>query len=126
MADFTPLFERKKDDVLTFWQKHRISLLIIMTVTISIILTVMSVSIYNNSGAAQLDLSRPGYRAVSDKVDHDLEIDQYSSSGPVTDKTIKEFIETYKKQADKAKAVDAFSGDPLNPEVLVFGSKTEE
>lgn len=110
-----------KEEPLTFWQQHRLSLLLIMTITTALILTVVSVFLYTNSGAAQLDLSRPGYRAVSDQVERDQTIDRYSSSGPVTTDTIQEFIDLYAEQAERAKAVDAFSGDPLNPEVLMFG-----
>lgn len=112
----------QKEEPLSFWREHRISLLLVMAITLALTLTIVSVFLYNSSGAAQLDLSRPGYRAVSNKVERDTEIDRYSSSGPVTDGTIKEFIELYEKQADRAKSVDAFSGDPLNPEVLIFGS----
>ena len=114
------------DETLGFWQQHRLSLLLLSAIVIAVLLTILSVYLYTSSGAAQLDLSRPGYRAVSDKVERGADIDQYSSTGPVTDKTIKEFIDSYKKQSDKAKSVDAFSGDPLNPEVLVFGATSEE
>ena len=116
----TPLVLSKDD--LSFWDRHRLTLLLILTLSIAIVLTSVSVTIYNISGAAQLDLSRPGYRDVSDKVDKKNKIDSYSSSGAVNKETIKEFIDIYDKQAQKAKAVDAFNGDPLNPEVLVFGS----
>ena len=109
-----------------FWERHRLTLLLVLSASIALVLTIVSVILYTNSGAAQLDLSRPGYRAVSDKVERNSEIDQYSSIGPVTDKTIQEFIKLYKTQAGKAKAVDAFSGDPLNPEVLVFGSSSSD
>lgn len=111
---------------LPFWHKHRLSILMIIAVTAALILTVVSVMIYNTSGAAQLDLSRPGYRAVSDKVDKKQSIDTYSASGPVTKDSIQEFIKLYDRQSEKAKAVDAFNGDPLNPEVLEFGSHDEE
>ena len=40
--------------------------------------------------------------------------------------TIDEFIFLYDEQAEKAKAVDAFNGDPLNPEVLEFTVLDEE
>lgn len=109
---------------LTFWQRHRLTLLLAITLAIAVILTCVSVTIYNISGAAQLDLSRPGYHDVSSKVDKTDKIDSYSSSGPVNKDTINEFITLYDKQADKAKKIDAFNGDPLNPEVLEFGSST--
>jgi len=114
MAKFTA-------DQLSFWDKHRLSLLLIITVLIAIVMTSISVFIYYNSGAAQLDLSRPGYRSVSDKVDQTDEIDTYSAVGAVNKDTIQEFMKIYDTQASKAKAVDAFNGDPLNPEVLEFG-----
>lgn len=111
---------------LSFWDKHRLSLLLIITVIIAIIMTSISVVIYNNSGAAQLDLSRPGYRSVSDKVDENDSIDTYSAVGTVNKDSIEEFMKLYDAQAAKAKAVDAFNGDPLNPEVLEFNTPASE
>ena len=113
-------------DTLSFWDKHRLSLLLILTVIIAIILTSVSVIIYNSSGAAQLDLSRPGYRSVSGKVEETDEIDTYSAVGAVNKNTIEEFMKLYDAQASKAKAVDAFNGDPLNPEVLEFSSPANQ
>lgn len=102
----------------TFWSNHKLALLIISTVLISIVLTVVSVTIYNISGAAQLDLSRPGYKSVADKVDKEESVEEYSTSGPVNEDSIKEFIKLYDKQSASAKSVEAFNGDPLNPELL--------
>ncbi|MGH7218533.1 MAG: hypothetical protein ACREGE_03785 [Candidatus Microsaccharimonas sp.] len=117
---------KPEDETLSFWDRHRLSLLLILTVIIAIIMTIVSVIIYNSSGAAQLDLSRPGYRSVSDQIERDDTIDEYSASGPINTDTIQEFITLYDEQAEKAKAVNAFNGDPLNPEVLVFGTPANE
>ncbi len=106
----------------TFWSQHRFLLLIAFTIVIALILVVISMVIYNVSGSAQLDLSRPGYQSVSDKVDKVDNIDEYNASGPVNKGTVDEFTKLYDAQATKAKAVNAFNGDPLNPEVLEFGS----
>lgn len=114
----------KPVEVLTFWSQHRFLLLIAATIVTSIILVSISLVIYNVSGSAQLDLSRPGYQSVSDKVDRSDEITEYSSFGPLNKSTINEFTKLYDEQASKAKAVDAFNGDPLNPEVLEFGTST--
>jgi hypothetical protein len=105
-----------------FWTEHRYLLLIFGTVVISIILTSISLIIYNVSGAALLDLSRPGYQSVSSKVDRTSDIDSYSRSGPINKSTVDQFTKIYDAQATKVKAVDAFNGDPLNPEVLEFGT----
>ncbi len=102
-----------------FWGEHRLALLLGATLVVAVILTIVSMVFYTMSGAAQLDLSRPGYQSVSGQVDTESQIDTYSASGSVNKETIKEFITLYDKQAEKAKAVDAFNGDPLNPEVLI-------
>lgn len=110
----------------SFWDRHRLSLLLILTVLIAIVMTVISVVIYNSTGASQLDLSRPGYRSVSGEVETVDKIDTYSASGPVNKDTIDKFMNLYDEQANKAKAVDAFNGDPLNPETLTYGSPAQE
>ena len=75
---------------------------------------------YTASGAIQLDLSRPGYQSVSNQVERESPITGFSASGSVTLETIDEFIELYDTQSEKAQAVDAYNGDPLNPELLEF------
>lgn len=109
---------------LSYWERHRFLVLIGATIIISFVLVIISMTIYNVSGSAQLDLSRPGYISVSDQIERDNTIDSYSAFGPVNDETVKEFIELYDAQANKAKAIEAFNGDPLNPEVLEFGQPT--
>lgn len=108
------------EEQLSFWDEHRFMLLIIGTIVIAVVLVVISIVIYNVSGSAQLDLSRPGYQSVSDKVDRENTVTDYSAFGPVNKTTVNEFTKIYDQQAQRAKAVDAFNGDPLNPEVLVF------
>ena len=102
----------------TFWGNHRLSLLLILTVIIAVFLTVFSMVIYTQSGAAQLDLSRPGYKSVSNQVQIDDTTSVFQASGPVDKSVIEEFTKMYDEQSQKAKSVDAFNGDPLNPEVL--------
>lgn len=109
---------------LKFWDEHRFVLLIIGTIIISIILVVVSIAIYNISGSAQLDLSRPGYKSVSNQVERQDTVTGYSAFGVINKQTVGEFTKLYDEQAKKAKAVDAFNGDPLNPDVLEFGNPT--
>lgn len=103
----------------SFWDNHRFLLLIALTVGISLILVAISMALYASSGTAQLDLSRPGYRAVSDQADvPDKDFDTFAAFGQIDKEAIVQFNTLYTKQAGKAKTVDAFSGDPLSPEVL--------
>lgn len=113
-------------DEQNFWGEHRLAMLMVATIVVAIALTAVSMLFYNMSGAAQLDLSRPGYQSVSNQVDTESKIDTYSASGSVNKETIQEFMSLYDKQAEKAKAVDAFNGDPLNPEVLIPSNATAD
>lgn len=112
------------DEKPPFWQEHRFLVLIIATLIIAAILVSISIFMYRVSGSAQLDLSRPGYQSVSDKVDRNDPVNDYSAFGPINKDTVKTFTTLYDQQATKAKAVDAFNGDPLNPSVLEFGDPT--
>ena len=101
------------------WSHYRLQIMVASAIIVALIMTVVSMAIYNWSGAAQLDLSRPGYESVSDQVDKETSIAEYSANGPLTEETIQEFIELYSQQAEKATAADAFNGVPLNSEFLL-------
>jgi hypothetical protein len=100
--------------------KHRFFILVFITIIISIIMTVVSLVVYNVSGSAQLDLSRPGYQSVSNQVERQDTTTEFSANGSVSRQTIEEYMKLFNEYGDKAKAVDAFNGDPLNPETLEF------
>jgi hypothetical protein len=102
-----------------FWSQHRFIVLIAITMATSFFLVVISMALYASSGAAQLDLSRPGYKSVtSQAVDSSASFENYPATGKLDGTSIKDFKALYDSQAANAKAVDAFGGDPLNPDVL--------
>jgi hypothetical protein len=104
---------------LGFWEQHRFILLIAITMITSFFLVVISMALYASSGAAQLDLSRPGYKSVtSQAIDSSASFENYPATGKLDSTAIKDFKTLYDSQAANAKAVDAFSGDPLSPDVL--------
>lgn len=108
-----------------YWRQHRFLLLVAMSVGIAFVLVSISMTLYATSGAAQLDLSRPGYKSViSQAVNTDESFGNYSPIGKLDQASINEFKTLYDEQATKAKAVDAFSGDPLDPDVLEISAPT--
>ena len=98
--------------------EHRFSLMIILSIILAFILTFVSMALYNSSGAAQLDLSRPGYKDVRSQVVNDDNFQDYSSSGSINQAAINEFVSMYHQQAVKTESVDAFGGDPLSTDAL--------
>ncbi len=68
------------------------------------VLVYISLQLYNDSGAAQLDLSRPGYQSIRDQVDHsDDDLPNYNSSGSINATTINQFETLYDQQTVKIK-----------------------
>lgn len=103
---------------LTFQDKHRFMIMIVLSIFISSVLVAISMALYYSSGAAQLDLSRPGYKDVRAQVINNDNFQNYSSSGPINQTTISEFSVLYAEQSKKTESVDAFGGDPLSPDAL--------
>jgi len=107
------------DEDLSFKDKHSFLLFIILSVSVASLIVAISMALYNGSGAAQLDLSRPGYVSVRSQVrKNDINFKTFSPSGHINKDVINDFQKTFDKEAKTIKAVDAFGGDPLNTDAL--------
>lgn len=99
--------------------KQRFMIFIAIAIFVTFLLVTISIVLYNVSGTAQLDLSRPGYKGVSaGSIQKDSGLKKFPSSGAITQATIDEFKKIYDQQATNIKSADAFIGDPLSPEAL--------
>jgi hypothetical protein len=104
-----------------FQERHSFLLFIIGSVLVSMVIVVISMAMYNGSGAAQLDLSRPGYISVrSQAAEGDSDFQSYSSVGKMDNNAINDFKKLFDIQVQKLKAFDAFGGSPspLSPASL--------
>lgn len=111
----------------TFWQQNQITVMVAGSIIISLVLVVIAMDIYDKSGAAQLDLSRPGYKSVSSKVENtDMQDLSYSAGGPINQDAIDQFTKLYDQQAKKVQSVDAFSGDTLSDANLGIDAPTDD
>lgn len=103
----------------TFWGMHRYMLMLIAAISIGLTLVIISLNLYISSGTIQLDLSRPGYQSVSSQTDSsNLQVEKFPESGSLDAASLLEFQTLISTQATKSKAVDAFGGDPLDPNAL--------
>ena len=107
---------------LPLYRNHKFLLFIVASNIIAIVIVAISMWLYNTSGAAQLDLSRPGYKSVREQViASENEFENFPSSGSLSKDIISDFKFSFGKHADKVKSVNAFGGDPLSPEELGIG-----
>lgn len=106
--------------------KYRFLFMIFSSVIIAGGLVAISMAIYSSSGAAQLDLSRPGYKDVRSQADKssDSFLD-FAETGIMSQKVIDEFNKKFDAEYQKLKSFDAFGGDPLNPSALGISEADE-
>lgn len=99
--------------------RHKIPVLLVLVIAVALTLVGVSMTLYSIDGTAQLDLSRPGYRGVATRIDQEVRtFEEYPASGPIDEAALDEFEALFNKQVDRVTGVDAFSGDPLDPEAL--------
>lgn len=102
------------------WYKQQLSYFIGGSLIIAAIIVVVSLVLYNTSGTAQLDLSRPGYKSVVGNVET-VSFDKFPDSGPVTSDTLNKFLETFDKQVQPVLNQSVFNPDSLEYESLGIG-----
>lgn len=113
-------------DGITKNSKRRFVAMIIGVIVVSFVLILVSMHMYNSSGAAQLDLSRPGYVSVRSQANDGIEDINYSNKGPINQSAIDEFQKIFNQQVKNIKSVDAFGGDPLSTKSLGLTSTTSK
>lgn len=86
-------------------------LFILGSILIAIVLVIISMALYQMSGTAQLDLSRPGYDAVRAKVQQKEKFDGFKAEGPLTLEDMADFEKMYTKKSEEIKQdKDGFNG----------------
>ena len=103
---------------LSRWQQHRFMLLVGATIVVSLFLVSVALALYASSGAAQLDLSRPGYVSVRGSASRSDEFDSFPATGTIDKDILDKFRKLYDKQAERATNVDSFGGDVMSDQVL--------
>lgn len=99
--------------------EHRLTILICLSIVIALVFTAVGLTLYNTSGTAQLDLSRPGFEGIDKQIkSHKADAIEYSATGPINEETLLQFDILYKKQLENVTSVNAFGGDPMAPDAL--------
>lgn len=100
------------------WHKYRFVGMMASVIIISLALTGVSLAIYNMSGAAQVDLSRPGYQSVRKEASMEQPVDQFASNGDLNADAFKQFDAMYKRHATRSADTTSFGEQALSDESL--------
>ena len=107
---------------MTIWQRHRFLVLIGGVILISFVMVIIGMYIYNTSGAAQVDLSRPGYQSVQKEASRDTTDDSFASTGKLDKEAFDSFDSMYAEHARQVVGVDSFDPNAIDPDTLIFGN----
>lgn len=108
------------------WYRTRLVLFVSGSIVIAVILVLISMALYISSGAAQLDLSRPGYQSVQSKVDPNDSFKSFPATGKVDVATIEQFQKLLKEQVKQVTSVDAFNPEVLESQALGIDAPSAE
>ena len=111
--------ELRQDAIaMTRWQQHKFFVLIAGVILLSTFLVSVALSLYNSSGAAQLDLSRPGFQEVRKQASRDTTTKTFPSTGTLDKAALDSFSKLYSEQAAKVSQTQGFDAAALSEESL--------
>lgn len=105
---------RQDAAAMTAWQRHRFFGLIVAVIAISFFLVCVSLNLYNSSGAAQVDLSRPGYQSIQSEALRGNVEDSFSATGKLDEKAFAEFDQLYGEHEKQVVGIDSFDPQALD------------
>ncbi|MDB5165311.1 MAG: hypothetical protein JWM00_201 [Candidatus Saccharibacteria bacterium] len=98
--------------------KNRFVILIASSIAIALLLVSVALALYAWSGAAQVDLSRPGYDNIRNQISGAGEPTAFPSSGLIDKDVLDSFEKLYDTTATQVTSVNAFEGGALSDEAL--------
>lgn len=111
---------------MTHWQRHRFFALIVGVIIVSFLLVMVALSLYNSSGAAQVDLSRPGYQSIQKEASRGTINDSFPSSGALDAKAFNEFDKLYSGHSKRVVGVNSFDPEALDASSLQLLENTDQ
>lgn len=102
----------------SIWSKHRFVLLIVGSIAIALTLVAISLLLYSWSGAAQLDLSRPGYEDVQKQEERVKSFAGFPQTGAIDKEALDEFRKLFDDQRDRTRGIATFEPEALSDESL--------
>lgn len=101
-------------------QQNRFLVLIAGAMVVALIWVVVSVTIYVRDGTYLLDLSRPGYAPVRDRVQQEESYTQenFSPDGPIDEQSLQQFLKLYKERTEDINKYDNFNSNALHEQQL--------
>ena len=111
---------------MTAWQKYRFFVLIVGVILLSFVLVCIALSLYNSSGAAQIDLSRPGYQSIQKEASRGQVNDSFPSTGKLDKNAFDSFDKMYGNHTRRVVGADSFDTQALDAALVQLSAGNNE
>ena len=115
------LVNRLKD----YFQDKQLLLVIAGSIVLAIVMTTISLQLYNLDDVSRLDVSLPNSKNIRPVATED-ETTKFGASGALDTKAVNDFQTLYTKARDDLNKLGIYDGDPLNPDALQSVSTANE
>jgi hypothetical protein len=112
--------------VKTFAEANGLLCMVALALVVAGILVLIGMTLYETSGAAKLDLSRPGYEKVRETVMVDSEETEFQPTGRLDRAALEDFKSRYASQRDTMQKLGDFGGDVLSDAALNLAGETDD
>lgn len=105
-------------------EAYKLLIAICAAIVVALILTSVSLVLYGVTGAATLDLSRPGYESARTKVQSqniDVDMPPFAPTGKIDQSDMKQYLSQYKKRQLELKGYDSFNPTAISDAQLNLG-----
>lgn len=94
-----------------FLVEHTILLGLLVALMVGLVMTSVSIWIYNSSDVSRLDISRPGYEKARESVIKGDETLQFGATGTLDSNAMKDFQQLFDEKREKLDAIGSFEGE---------------
>lgn len=94
--------------------RNKLYLLIGGVIVIALLLVTIAMSVYNSSGAAQLDLSGPGFKDVQKSVQEEKDTTSYPANGQFDKASFDSFKKMYDERVHAINAINGYDPAAVN------------
>lgn len=113
-------------DIPEIVKNNRFVLFIIGSVIVALLLLFAALGLYNSSGVAQLDFTRPGYETIRSEIKDNSSYKGFNASGTLDQASLDEFDKLYSEKLKEAQSVDAFGNDVLSFKTLKIDAESSQ
>jgi hypothetical protein len=106
--------------VTTFFAKRRLLLGIIFAVILALVMTAISLRLYDLDDVSRLDVSLPNRESIRSSA-NESEVQKFGSSGPLDEQALSDFQKLYTKNRTALEALGKFDSDALSSDSLRIG-----